>query len=65
MSPKATLKRKRKAFYLLLACICFFVTGLSMLTLGAVIHVNPQITFAGFFKPEPYINLVYSILSLR
>lgn len=54
--------RKRKAFYLLLACICFFITGIAVLTLGAVVHVNPNITFAGLFKLQPYINLVYSVI---
>ena len=54
--------RKRKAFFLLLACICFFVAGIAVLTLGAVFHVNPNITFAGLFKLQPYINLVYTVV---
>ncbi len=55
-------RHNRKAFYLLLACICFFVTGIALLAFGAVKHVNPEITFAGLFKLQPYINLVYSIV---
>jgi hypothetical protein len=62
MSRPAPTSRKRKAFYLLLVGICFFITGLAVLTLGAVLHVNPNITFAGLFKLQPYINLVYSVI---
>ncbi|WP_118973966.1 hypothetical protein [Taibaiella koreensis] len=65
MPSEATRQRKRKAFYLLLACICFFATGVAMLTLGAVVHVNPKITFAGFFKLEPYMNVVSTIFALN
>lgn len=54
--------RKRKAFYLLLACICFFVAGVAVLTYGAVVHVNPDFTLAGLFRWQPYINVVYSLI---
>ena len=53
--------RKRKAFFLLLTCICLFVAGAAILTIGALYHVNPGISFAGLFKLEPYINLVSSV----
>jgi hypothetical protein len=59
MQPKNTF-RKRKAFLLLLACICFFIAGVTVLTVGAVFHVNPGINFAGLFKLQPFINLVYT-----
>jgi hypothetical protein len=61
MKPGNTF-RKRKAFLLLLTCICFFIAGITVLTLGAVIHVNPKITFAGLFKLQPFINLVYTFV---
>ena len=55
-------RRKRNTFFLLVACICFFVAGIAVLTLGAVFHVNPTITFASLFKLQPYINLVYTLI---
>ncbi|WP_118952360.1 hypothetical protein [Taibaiella helva] len=65
MPSKATPQRKRKALYLLLACVVFFTAGLAMLTLGAVVHVNPRITFAGFFKLEPYMNVVSTLFAFH
>ncbi len=62
MQTKNTF-RKRKAFLLLLASICFFVAGVAVLTLGAVFHVNPKITFAGLFKIQPFINFVYTFVA--
>lgn len=61
MQPKNTF-RKRKAFLLLVASICFFVAGIMVLTLGAVYHVNPTVTFAGLFRLQPFINLVYTFV---
>jgi hypothetical protein len=59
---KLSATRSRKAFFLLLGCICFFVAGTAMLTIGALSHVNPKVSLAGLFKLEPLMNLVYSII---
>jgi len=52
----------KKSLILLLACICFFLTGAGVLFVGALAHINPKIHFAGLFAREPLMNLVYSIL---
>ena len=56
--PKFIITRKRRAFLLLLTCICSFVAGAAIITIGALYHVNPTISFAGLFKLEPLLNLV-------
>lgn len=56
--------RSRKAAYLLISCICFFIAGALVLLIGALSHANPQVgTFAGLFKWEPLMNLVASVTS--
>lgn len=59
--PKFVLSRKRKAFLLLLTCICFFIAGVAIITVGAVFHVNPTVTFAGLFRLEPLLDLVTKV----
>lgn len=56
------LSRERKAFYLLVGCIVFFSAGLMLLTIGALAHVNPNDNFAGLFKWEKLMNLVYTLI---
>lgn len=52
---------KRKAFFLLFTCICFFIAGAALITVGALFHVNPKTNFAGLFKLQPLVNLVSSV----
>lgn len=54
--------RGRKAVYLLISCICFFVAGALVLLVGALSHANPQVgSFTGLFRWEPLMNLVASV----
>ncbi len=56
------ISRERKTFFLLLCCIICFVTGLAVLTVGALAHVNPNENFAGLFRWDKLMNLVYSVV---
>ena len=60
--PTSSKLRSRKAAYLLISCICFFLAGALVLLIGALSHANPQIgSFVGLFKWEPLMNLVASV----
>jgi hypothetical protein len=61
MAIKNTI-RKRNAYLLLVMCILCFVSGIAVMTIGALQHSNPQFTFAGIFKLESYTNLVFSLI---
>lgn len=62
--PTPSKLRRRKAAYLLISCICFFIAGALVLLIGALSHANPQVgNFAGLFKWEPLMNLVASVAS--
>jgi len=54
--------RQRQAFYLLLACVFFACLGLAILFFGALSHINPNVSIAGLFSRESFMNLVYSIV---
>lgn len=59
---KPSRLRSRKAAFLLISCICFFIAGALVLLIGALSHANPQVgSFAGLFKWEPLMNLVTSV----
>lgn len=61
MAAKNTI-RKRNAYILLVMCILCFVSGITIMTFGALQHANPQFNFAGLFKLESYRNLVFSLI---
>jgi hypothetical protein len=61
MAIKNTI-RKRNAYLLLVMCILCFVSGIAVMTIGALQHSNPQFTFSGIFKLESYTNLVFSLI---
>jgi hypothetical protein len=61
MTTKNT-NRKRNAYLLLVMCILCFVSGITIITFGAIQHANPQFSFAGLFKLESYRNLVFSLI---
>jgi hypothetical protein len=61
MVTKNTI-RKRNAYLLLVMCILCFVSGIAIMTIGALQHSNPQFSFAGIFKLESYRNLVFSLI---
>jgi hypothetical protein len=61
MATKNT-NRKRNAYLLLVMCVLCFVSGIAIITFGAIQHANPQFNFAGLFKLESYRNLVFSLI---
>jgi len=61
MNTKNT-NRKRNAYLLLVMCIFCFVSGIVIITFGAIHHANPQFNFAGIFKLESYRNLVFGFV---
>jgi len=61
MATKNTI-RKRNAYLLLVMCILCFVSGIAIITIGALQHSNPQFNLAGLFKWESYMNLVFSLI---
>lgn len=61
MKAKNTI-RKRNAYLLLVMCVLCFVSGIVIITFGAIHHANPQFSFAGLFKLESYKNLVFSLI---
>ncbi len=61
MKAKNT-NRKRNAYLLLVMCVLCFVSGIVIITFGAIQHANPQFNFAGLFKLESYKGLVFSLI---
>jgi hypothetical protein len=61
MKTKNTI-RNRNAYLLLVMCVLCFVSGIAIITIGALHHVNPQLSFSGLFKLESYRNLVFSLI---
>lgn len=51
--------RHKRSLLLLLACILFVAAGVAVLAFGAVKHVHPETSFAGFFEWRSYVPVVF------
>lgn len=59
---KNTFSKSTNSYLLLTGCVLLFVGGVSILFLGALSHINPNMNFTALFSKEPIMNLVYSVI---
>lgn len=60
--PKNIFSKSTNSYLLLVGCVVLFIGGVSILFLGALAHINPNLHFTALFSKEPLMNLVYSII---
>lgn len=53
---------KSNAYLLLTLCILCFISGIAILAIGALHHLNPQFTLASLFKIESFKHIVFSLI---
>gem|GEM_PF-1922749 len=59
---KKPFSKSINSYLLLIGCVVLFIGGVTILFLGALSHINPNLHFTALFSKEPIMNLVYSII---
>lgn len=55
-------KYRTNMLYLLIVGIFCFVAGVITISIGALIHAHPNVSFAALFKLTPIAHWVYGLL---